>query len=225
MCLGRLWSNWFYELSFLIKNESEIQQLSCISHAKPFLWYIFHRCIPVGISTVCPISGMSLQGHIWRAYRPNAPCRKIGCVPRFCGTSLGAKRCIWCKMHLFHDSWESENIQKFERSGRHLLICPPSVVHRPMEAFHVDIAIAFHVVVRILTYFSRSTRSTRSSISYVAIHAIIIFCRSRVSTRTMHNDIFRVLGSIPGPGHLFQACSIRGLCDLPPQLENQVGLR
>ena len=43
----------FYELNLLIKNESENQQLSCNLHDKPFLWYVFHRCTPVGISTVC----------------------------------------------------------------------------------------------------------------------------------------------------------------------------
>ena len=45
--------NCFYELSFLFKNEDENRPLSCNLHDKTILWYAFHRCTPVGISTVC----------------------------------------------------------------------------------------------------------------------------------------------------------------------------
>ena len=43
----------FYELNLLFKNENENQPLSCNLHDKTILWYAFHRCTPVGISTVC----------------------------------------------------------------------------------------------------------------------------------------------------------------------------
>jgi hypothetical protein len=42
-----------FEISFLFKNENENQQLSCISHGKPFLWYVFHMCIFVDLGLGC----------------------------------------------------------------------------------------------------------------------------------------------------------------------------
>jgi signal recognition particle subunit SEC65 len=85
--------NCFYELSFLFKNEDENQPLSCKLHDNTILWYAFHRCTPVGISTVCL-------------------CRMVLVVYKILSTSR-----TYSKMHLvqhasFPDSWYGFYVQK-----------------------------------------------------------------------------------------------------------------
>jgi hypothetical protein len=61
-------------------------------------------------------------------------------------------------------------------------------------------------------------------ISYVAIHAIVIFVGPGFDALTTQHNFLWVLGSIPRPGCLFLARMIRGLCHSPPRLKNYVGL-
>ena len=57
----------------------------------------------------------------------------------------------------------------------------------------------------------------------LALHTILLVGPG-FDSLTLQHDLLWVQGLIPWPDHLFQARSIRGLCQSPPQLEDQVGL-
>ena len=89
----------FYELCFLFKNESENQQLSCISHDKPFLWYVFHRCILVGLG---PSKYILVLTWSWSSISNDTPFCVSGWIREI--------RTVWLLsvIHQMHSTWISQ---------------------------------------------------------------------------------------------------------------------
>ena len=114
-----------------------------------------------------------------------------------------------------------------------------AVVHHPADLFHAELVCAsayifvrtlIFTIVRAIVFSNRVHDRTND-----------LFGRSRVRTPGLAHNLLLLVqglipwpcsmiflwvqGSIPGPDHLLQAHSIRGLCHSPPQLEDQVGLQ
>ena len=139
---------------------------------------------------------------------------------------------MFCKEHIFLD-W----CIIFKRSGCHLILVGLVVVRHLPDTFHVQLVRAsahifkctlIFTIIRTIVFsdcvhdhtnnlFGRSTVWTPGLVRY-------LFCGSRV--RFSDLAAWSFCGSrvwFPDPITCFQARSIRGLCHLPPRLEDQVG--
>ena len=88
-----------------------------------------------------------------------------------------------------------------------------SVVRRTTSIFHVEVACAICIIrARYVHFF------------VFLVHTMFLWVQGS-NPWPCSTTFLLVPGSIPGPGRLFQASRIRGLCHSPPRLEDQVVLQ
>jgi hypothetical protein len=133
-------------LVFYSKMKVKINNYHVLHMINQFCGMFSHRCIPVGISTVCPISVCLFKGiyfgHIDRMPLVNRSwmCPKIL-----------QYRSRYQMMHFVQHAAFSWFLRFWANSENSNSL---AVAHYPMDMFHVDIEIVFHVGLCIFRYFS-----------------------------------------------------------------------